>query len=109
MLMQVHEHVLFQSGLAIVDCYAVIVSVQAMDKRLDGRFVEMTEVGGCLTWLVAHHEGLRIDQPEGVDNHLTLDRLYWVNDNGDSAGCELFEGLLGVDVDRGEPAAETWM
>jgi len=42
---------------------------------------------------------LRVDEAEGVNDDLALDGLDRVNDDGDSAWCELLEGLLGVDVD----------
>jgi hypothetical protein len=38
-----------------------------------------------------------------------LDGLDGVDDDGDGAGRELFKRLLGVYVDRGQPAAETGM
>jgi hypothetical protein len=80
--------------------------VQAVDQSLDAGFVEVAQVGGCLTGFLAHHEGLRSDEAEGVDDDFALDRLDGVDDDGDGAGGELLEGLLRVDVDRGEPAAE---
>ena len=49
------------------------------------------------------------DQAEGIDDDFALDRLDGVNDNGNGAGSELLERLLGIDVDRGEPAAEAGM
>ena len=69
----------------------------------------MTYVGWGLAGLVAHHEGLRVYEAEGVDDDFALDGLDGVDDDGDGAGGELLEGLLGVDVDGGEPAAETGM
>jgi hypothetical protein len=59
----------------------------------------MTEIGGCLAWFLAEHEGLGVDKTEGVDDDFALDRLDGVDDDGDGARGELFEGLLGVDVD----------
>ena len=50
-----------------------------------------------------------MDEAEGVDHDFSLDGLNRVDDDRDGAGSELFEGLLGVDVDRGEPAAEPRM
>jgi hypothetical protein len=85
------------------------MSIKAVDKGLNGRLVEVTEVRSCLARFVAHHERLRVDQSEGVDNDFALDRLYGVHDDGDGAGGQLFERLLGVDIDGRQPAAETWM
>lgn len=66
----------------------------------------MTEIGGGLPRFLAHHEGLRVYQPERVDDNFSFDGLDGIDDDGDSARSKLFEGLLGVNVDGGEPAAE---
>jgi len=58
---------------------------------------------------LAEHEGLWVDEAEGVDYNFAFDGLDWVDDYGDGSGGELFEGLLGVDIDGGKPAAETGM
>jgi hypothetical protein len=42
---------------------------------------------------------LRVDQTERIDDDLPLDGLDGVNNDGDRAGRELLEALLGVDVD----------
>lgn len=44
--MQVHEHVFFECGFAVVDTNAVVMAVEAVDQSLDGGLVEMTEIGG---------------------------------------------------------------
>ena len=49
---------------------------------------------------------MRVDEAEGVDDDFAFDGLDGVDDDSDGAGGELFEGLLRVDVDGGEPAAE---
>jgi hypothetical protein len=85
------------------------VAVQAVDEGLDRGLVEVTDVGGGLAGLVAHHEGLRVDEAEGIDDDLALDGLDGVDYDGDGAGRELLERLLGVDIDRRQPAAETGM
>ena len=77
-----------------------------MDEGLDGGLVEVAEVGGALPRLLAQHECLRVDEAEGVDDNFALDGLDRVDDDGDGAGRELLEGLLRIDVDGGEPAAE---
>jgi hypothetical protein len=76
---------------------------------LDRGLVQVANVGGGLAGLVAHHECLRVDEAEGIDDDLALYGLDGVDDNGDGAGCELLERLLRVDVDRRQPAAETGM
>ena len=77
-----------------------------MNKRLDGGFVQVAEVRGGLARFLAQHERLRVDEAEGVDDDFALDGLDGVDDDGDGARGELLEGLLRVDVDGGEPAAE---
>ena len=69
----------------------------------------MAKIGSCLTRLVAHHESLRIYQPECINDDLALYRLDGINNNSDGTRCELLEGLLSVDIDGGQPAAETRM
>jgi hypothetical protein len=108
-LVQVHQHVLLQRRLAVVDADRVVVAVEAVDEGLDGGLVEVADVGGGLAGLVAHHERLRVDEAEGVDDDLALDGLDGVDDDGDGARCQLLERLLCVDVDRRQPAAETGM
>lgn len=99
--MQVHQHVLLKRSLAVVDADGVVVAVQAVDKRLNRWLVEVTDVGGGLAGLVAHHKSLGVDEAESIDDDFALDGLDGVNDDGDGAGCELLERLLGVDIDRG--------
>ncbi len=106
MLMQVHQHILLEPRLAIVDADAVVMSVQAVDQRLDRRLVQVAQIRRRLPRLMAHHERLRVDQPEGVDDHFALDGLDRVDDDGHRACVELLEGLLRVDVDGRQPAAE---
>lgn len=80
-----------------------------MDERLNRGLVEVANVGRGLAGLVAHHEGLRVDEAEGIDDDFALDRLDGVDDDGDGAGGELLERLLRVDIDRRQPAAEARM
>lgn len=58
---------------------------------------------------MAEHDGLRVDEAEGIDHDFAFNGLNGVDDDGDSAGSKLFEGLLGIDVYAGEPAAEARM
>ena len=73
---------------------------------MNGWFVEMAEIRGCLPRFLTHHKCLRVYEAEGIDDDFAFDGLDRVDDDGDGAGGELFEGLLGVDVDGGEPAAK---
>ena len=62
-----------------------------MDERLDRGLVEVTDVGSGLAGLMAHHESLRVDEAEGIDDNLALDGLDGVDYDGHGAGCELLE------------------
>ena len=69
----------------------------------------MSDVGCGLPGFLSEHEGLRVDEAESVDDDLALDGLDGVDDHSDSAGCELLERLLRVDINAREPATETGM
>lgn len=73
MFVQIHQHILLQSGLAVIDTNGVVVAVEAVDKRLDGGLVEVTDVRSGLAGLVAHHERLWIYEAEGINYHFALD------------------------------------
>lgn len=72
-LMEVHQHVFLESSFPVVDADAVVVAVQPVDESLYGGFVEMTDVRCSLSWFVAHHQGLRIDQTESINDNLSFD------------------------------------
>ena len=84
---------------AVIDKDRVVMPVQPVYQRLDRGFVEMAEIGGGLAGFLSEHKGLWVDQSEGVDDHLALDRLDRINDDGYRTGRQLLEGLLGVDID----------
>lgn len=109
MLMQIHQHVFLEPRLPVRDADGVVVAVQAVDEGLNGGFVEMSDVGRRLAGFLARHEGLWVYEAEGIDDDFSFHGLDGVDDYGDGAGGELFEGLLRVDVDGGEPAAESGM
>ena len=60
----------------------------------------MAKITCALTWLLAHHKELRIDQAKGINNDLTLNRLDRIDNDGDRTRVQLLEGLLSVNVDR---------
>jgi len=75
------------------------MSVETMNEGLDGRLIEMTQVRCALTRFLAKHKRLRVDESESIDDNLSLDGLNGINNNGNSSRCQLFEGLLCVDID----------
>ncbi len=60
----------------------------------------MSQVGGGLSWLMAHHLKLGVDEAESVNHHLAFHGLYWVDNYGNGSRRKLFEGLLCIDIDR---------
>lgn len=106
LLVEAHQHALVDSGLGVADADAVVVTVETVDESLNGGLVEVAQVGSGLAGLLSEHEGLWVDEAEGVDDDLALDGLDGVDDDGDSARGELLERLLSVDVDGRQPAAE---
>ena len=69
----------------------------------------MSQVRCALARLLAEHERLWVDEAEGINDDLALDGLDGVDDNSDGSGCQLFEGLLGIDIYGREPAAKSGM
>ena len=80
-----------------------------MNERLDRGFVEVSDIRRGLARLLAQHHGRWVDETECVNNDLAFDRLDRVNDNSHSSWIQLFKRLLRVDIDAGQPAAETGM
>lgn len=80
-----------------------------MNECLYAWLVQVSQVGSGLSWFLAKHEGLWVDEAESVDDNLALDRLDGIDDNGNGARRELLERLLGVDVDAGKPASKSGM
>jgi len=75
------------------------MSVETVNEGLDGRLIEMTQVRCALTRFLTKHKRLRVDESESIDDNLSLDGLNGINNNGNSSRCQLFEGLLCVDID----------
>lgn len=72
--------------------------IQPVNQGWDRGFVKMPQIGSSLARLLTKHQRLWVDEAEGVDNDFTLDGLDGVNDNGNSTRGELFERLLGIDI-----------
>ena len=69
--------------------------------------MEVANVGGGLSGLLAHEEELRVDEAEGVDDHLALDRLNRVDHDGHAPRVELLKALLGLNINPRQPAPES--
>lgn len=70
------------------------MSVQPVNKCLYAGFVDMSDVGRCLTRLTAGNNCLRVDKAESIYDDFALHRLDRVND--DSHGTRV-QGLEGLD------------
>jgi len=77
-----------------------------MDQALDCGLVQVADVASRLPRFLTHHHAAWVDQPEGVDHDLSLDGLDRVDNYCHGTRVQLLEGLLCVNVDAGEPAAE---
>ena len=92
-LMKVHEHPLFQLRLSVVDCYRVVMSVEAVNKGLYGGLVDVADVRSGLPSLTACDESMGVDKAESINDNLSLHTLNGVNHNGDRTRVQGFEGL----------------
>mmetsp|Transcript_70931 Transcript_70931/g.196356 ORF Transcript_70931/g.196356 Transcript_70931/m.196356 type:complete len:393 (-) Transcript_70931:35-1213(-) len=103
---QVHQHLLLQLVLAVCNVERVVVAVEAVDERLDGGLVQVPDVARVLPRLLAHHDQLRVDAAEGVNDHLALDALDRVHHHRHRPVRQLLEALLRAHVHAAEPAPE---
>lgn len=62
-----------------------------------------------LSRLLSQHHRIWINKPKSINNDFTFHRLHWINDNCDRSIRQSFKTLLSIDIDSGQPAAETWM
>jgi hypothetical protein len=69
----------------------------------------MAQVAGALARLLTKHHRLCVYEAERVNDHFSFHGLDWVNNYGNGAGGKPLEGLLGIDIDRRQPAAEARM
>lgn len=91
--MQVHQHSLLQLRLAVCDSNRVVVSVQAVNERLDRGLVDVSNVRRRLSGLLAHDDCVGIDEAESIDDDFALDGLDRINDDGYGTRLERLEGL----------------
>lgn len=67
------------------------MSVKAVNKRLDRRFVEMSQIGCTLARFLAEHERLWVDETESINDDFALNGLNRINNNGNSSRGQLLE------------------
>lgn len=85
------------------------MSVEAVNKCLNGGFVEVAQIRGTLSRLLTKHERLWVDETESIYDDFALNGLDRINDHCNSSRRQLLERLLCVDIDRRKPAAKTRM
>lgn len=98
-LVEITKHALFQLGLLVVDGDGVIMAVETMDQGVNGRFVEVSNIGRRLSGLSSCHCSGRLNQAEGINDDFALDGLDGIDDDCYCSRSELFECLLCVDID----------
>jgi hypothetical protein len=108
-LVEVHEHLLFQFILAVVNDNAVVMTVQAMDECLDRRLLQMANIAGRLTRLVTEHHQLWIDQAKAVNDDFALDRLDRIDHQCHSSRMKRFKRALRVNVGGAQPTTKARM
>ena len=109
LLVKVHEHLLLQFVLAVINDDGVIVAIEAMNECLNGGFVEMPNGGSGLPRFLPQHHELRINETKTVNHDLSLHGLNGIHHQRHRAGIERLEGALGIDVRARQPAPEPGM
>lgn len=72
-LVQVEKHLLLKFVLPVVHRNRVVVFAEAMGDGNKRGLLDVPNVGSCLSRLNAHHDDLRVNAAEGVNDNLTLD------------------------------------
>ena len=80
-----------------------------MSDGYEGGLLNVADVRGCLSGLNAHHDNLRINAAEGIDDYLTLDGLNGVHDHGNSTRIEHLLRFLSLNISSGQPRSKTGM
>mmetsp|Transcript_17893 Transcript_17893/g.36694 ORF Transcript_17893/g.36694 Transcript_17893/m.36694 type:complete len:256 (+) Transcript_17893:205-972(+) len=109
LLVKIHQHLLFQLAFPVADRDGIVMPVETVNQSLDRRLVEVADDRRRLSWLLPQHHHLRVDGTKGIDDNLSLDRLNRVHDHSDCSLIQRLEALLRVDINAGEPAAESRM
>lgn len=48
------------------------------NQYLDRWFIEVPYVGSCLSWFLAQHHGLRVNETKGINYDLPFNTLNWI-------------------------------
>lgn len=125
LLVQIEQHLLFQVVSAVSNRNRVVVTIEAVDQSLNRWLLQVTDVRSGLPRLLVQGNRLRIDGAEGIDDdlgqvknkvyaqhieiYLSLDRLNWINHNGDCTIRQRLKALLCIDIDSRQPATKSRM
>ena len=77
--MKIHQHRLLEVRLTIVDHDRVVVSVQAVNESLNGRFVDLANIRCRLPGFLTSEDGLWTDKTESVNHDFALHGLNGVD------------------------------
>mmetsp|Transcript_10239 Transcript_10239/g.21461 ORF Transcript_10239/g.21461 Transcript_10239/m.21461 type:complete len:286 (+) Transcript_10239:190-1047(+) len=106
LLIQIHEHLLLQLILPVINHNRIIMPIQPMNQCLNRRFMQMPNIRGSLPRLLPQHHQLGINQPKTIDDHLPLDRLNRIHHQRHRPGIQSLKRTLRIDIRRTQPAAE---
>mmetsp|Transcript_37370 Transcript_37370/g.45064 ORF Transcript_37370/g.45064 Transcript_37370/m.45064 type:complete len:277 (-) Transcript_37370:411-1241(-) len=105
-LVQIHEHLLLQLLLPIINHDGIIMTIQSVDQRLNAGFVQMPDIAGGLSRFLPQHHQLRIDQSKTINHNFPLHRLNRIHHQRHRPRIQRFERILGVNIDPTQPAPE---
>jgi len=57
------------------------MSIEPVNERLNAWLVNVANIGCSLAWLLSHHDGVRINKTECVNDDFSFNRLDGVNDD----------------------------
>lgn len=84
-----------QPTIPVIDGDRIIMSVKTVDEGLDGWLVEMTKIGCGLTWFLAQHHLLWVDESECVNNNLSFHTLYGIHHDCNCTCIQRLKTLMG--------------
>jgi hypothetical protein len=66
--------------------------------HLDGWLVKMPKVGCCLSWFLAKHHGLWVNQTKRINHNLPFYTLNWIHNHSHSSLIQSFKTLQKTDL-----------
>ena len=109
LLVQIAKHFLFSLILAVIDGDWVVVFIETSQLGNHTWWSHKANIRSCLTWFHSRHHNLARNTTEGVDDHLTLNRLDGINNDSHRSWIQVFLLLLRLNIGARKPRTETWM